>query len=206
MKLYTTPRAPNPRRVLIYLAEKGLSVPVEEIDIGALEQKSDAFTSLNPFQRTPVLVLDDGTTLSESIAICRYFEELHPEPPLFGIGPLERAMVEMWQRRLEFGLLMHVANAFRHAHPYMAKMEVPQIAELAKASPAKALDVMAIVDRELKDRPFIAGERFSVADITGLVALDFTKPARIKIPEEFGNLRRWREELAARPSAKAAPV
>jgi glutathione S-transferase len=206
MKLYIAPRAPNPRRVQIYLAEKGLSVSIEEVDIGALEQKSDAFTSLNPFQRTPVLVLDDGTIISESIAICRYFEELHPDPPLFGIGALERAMVEMWQRRLELGLLMQVANAFRHAHPYMAKMEVPQIAELAKASPAKALDVMAIVDRELKDRPFIAGERFSVADITGLVALDFAKPARIKIPEEFGNLRRWRDELAARPSAKAAPV
>ena len=206
MKLYSASRAPNPRRVLIYLAEKALSVPIEEVDLGALGQKSDAFTALNPFQRTPVLVLDDGTTISESIAICRYFEELYPDPPLFGVGALERAMVEMWQRRLELGLLLHVANAFRHAHPYMAKMEVPQIAELAKASPAKALDAMAIVDRELKNRPFIAGERFSVADITGLVALDFAKVARIKIPEEFGNLRRWRDELAERPSAKAAPV
>lgn len=206
MKLYSASRAPNPRRVLIYLAEKGLSVPIEEVDLGALEQKSNGFSALNPFQRTPVLVLDDGTTISESIAICRYFEELQPDPPLFGIGALERAMVEMWQRRLELGLLLHIANAFRHAHPYMAKMEVPQIAELAKASPAKALDAMAIVDRELKDRPFIAGERFSVADITGLVALDFTKVARIKIPEEFANLWRWREALAARPSAKAVPV
>lgn len=206
MKLYSASRAPNPRRVLIYLAEKGLNIPIEEVDIGALEQKSDAFTALNPFQRTPVLVLDDGMAICESIAICRYFEELHPEPPLFGVGALERAMVEMWQRRLELGLLLHVANAFRHAHPYMAKMEVPQIAELAKASPAKALEAMAIVDRELKDRPFIAGDRFSVADITGLVALDFTRPARIKIPDEFANLRRWREALAARPSAKAAPV
>jgi glutathione S-transferase len=206
MKLYSASRAPNPRRVLIYLAEKGLNIPIEEVDIGALEQKSDAFTALNPFQRTPVLVLDDGMAICESIAICRYFEELHPEPPLFGVGALERAMVDMWQRRLELGLLLHVANAFRHAHPYMAKMEVPQIAELAKASPAKALEVMAIVDRELKDRPFIAGERMSVADITGLVALDFTKVARIKIPEEFAYLRRWREALAARPSAKAAPV
>lgn len=206
MKLYSASRAPNPRRVLIYLAEKGLNIPIEEVDIGALEQKSDAFTALNPFQRTPVLVLDDGMAICESIAICRYFEELHPEPPLFGVGALERAMVEMWQRRLELGLLIHVANAFRHAHPYMANMEVPQIAELAKASPAKALEAMAIVDRELKDRPFIAGDRFSVADITGLVALDFTRPARIKIPDGFANLRRWREALAARPSAKAAPV
>jgi glutathione S-transferase len=203
MKLYSASRAPNPRRVLIYLAEKGLSVPVSEVDLGALEQRSGAFTALNPFQRTPVLALDDGAIICESIAICRYFEELHPEPPLFGVGALERAMVEMWQRRLELGLLLHVANAFRHAHPYMAKMETPQIAELARASSAKALGAMAIVDRELKDRPFIAGERFTVADITGLVALDFTKVARITIPEEFVDLRRWRDELAARPSAKA---
>jgi glutathione S-transferase len=203
MKLYSASRAPNPRRVLIYLAEKGLSVPVSEVDLGALEQRSGAFTALNPFQRTPVLALDDGAIICESIAICRYFEELHPEPPLFGVGALERAMVEMWQRRLELGLLLHVANAFRHAHPYMAKMETPQIAELARASSAKALGAMAIVDRELKDRPFIAGERFTIADITGLVALDFTKVARITIPEEFVDLRRWRDELAARPSAKA---
>ncbi len=206
MRLYSASRAPNPRRVLIYLAEKGLSLPIEEVDLGALEQRSAEFTALNPFQRTPVLVLDDGTVICESIAICRYFEELHPEPPLFGVGAVGRAMVEMWQRRLELGLLLHVANAFRHAHPYMAEMEVPQIAELARVSPAKALDAMAIIDRELRDREFIAGERFSVADITGLVALDFTRPARIEIPEEFGNLRRWREALAARPSAKAAPV
>jgi glutathione S-transferase len=203
MKLYSASRAPNPRRVLIYLAEKGLNVPVSEVDLGALEQRSGEFTALNPFQRTPVLALDDGAVICESIAICRYFEELHPEPPLFGVGALGRAMVEMWQRRLELGLLLHVANAFRHAHPYMAKMETPQIAELARISPAKALDAMAIVDRELKDRPFIADERFSVADITGLVALDFTKVARIGIPAEFVDLRRWRDELAARPSAKA---
>ena len=203
MKLYSASRAPNPRRVLIYLAEKGLSVPISEVDLGALEHRSDAFTALNPFQRTPALVLDDGEVICESIAICRYFEELHPDPPLFGVGALERARVEMWQRRLEMTLLLHVANAFRHAHPAMAKMEVPQIGEVAQSSPAKALATMAIVDHELKDRPFIAGERFSVADITGLVALDFTKVARIALPEELVNLRRWRSELAARPSAKA---
>jgi glutathione S-transferase len=203
MKLYSASRAPNPRRVLIYLAEKGLNVPVSEVDLGALEQRSGEFTALNPFQRTPVLALDDGAVICESIAICRYFEELHPEPPLFGVGALGRAMVEMWQRRLELGLLLHVANAFRHAHPYMAKMETPQIAELARISPAKALDAMAIVDRELKDRPFIAGERFSVADITGLVALDFARSARIALPEDLSNLRRWHAQLSARPSAKA---
>ena len=203
MKLYSASRAPNPRRVLIYLAEKGLSVPIDEVDLGALEQRSAEFAALNPFRRTPALVLDDGAVICESIAICRYFEELNPDPPLFGVGALERAMVEMWQRRLEFGLLMNIANAFRHAHPAMAAMEVPQITELARTAPAKALEAMAIVDRELKGRAFIAGDRFTVADITGLVALDFTKVARIAIPEEFADLRRWRADLAARPSAKA---
>jgi glutathione S-transferase len=202
MKLYSTARAPNPRRVLIYLAEKGIEVPIVEVDLGALQQRSEDFTAINPFRRTPALVLDDGVTICESIAICRYFEELHPDPPLFGLGALERAMVEMWQRRLEINLLLHIANAFRHSHPYMAPMEVPQIAELARTSPGKALETMAIIDRELKGRAFIAGDRMSVADITGLVALDFAKPARIAIPEEFTALRRWRDDLAARPSAK----
>ena len=104
---------------------------------------------------------------------------------MFGIGALERALVEMWQRRLELGLLLHIANAFRHSHPHMAQMEVPQIAELAQASKPKAVEAMARIDRELEDRAFIAGDRFSVADITGLVALDFARTARIAIPEEF---------------------
>src|SRR5579872_4245073 len=203
MKLYSSPFAPNARRVRVFLAEKGVEVERIDIDLARLDQRGQEFTALNPFQRVPVLVLDDGAALCESIAICRYFEEIQPDPPLFGVGALERARVEMWQRRLELGLMLHIANAFRHSHPHMAAMERPQIAELARVSPAKALDAMAIVDRALEGRPFIAGERFSVADITGLVALDFAKPARIQIPEELANLRRWRDALAARPSAKA---
>jgi glutathione S-transferase len=203
MKLYDSKFAPNPRRVRIFLAEKNLSVPTVDVDLGRLEQRSDDFSTLNPFQRVPVLVLDNGVALCESIAICRYFEEIHPDPPLFGVGALERALVEMWQRRLELGLLIHIANAFRHSHPHMAAMEVPQIAELAQASKPKAVEAMARIDRELADRPFIAGDRFSVADISGLVALDFAKAARIAIPEAFRQLRRWHEALAARPSAKA---
>ena len=203
MKLYSSPLAPSPRRVRIFLAEKKLSVPIVDVDLAALEQKSDDFSSLNSFQRIPVLAFDDGTVLSESIAICRYFEEMHPDPPLFGVGPLERAMVEMWQRRLELGLFRHIADAFRHSHPHMAQMERPQIAELAEASKPKAVEAMARIDRELANRQFAAGDRFSVADITGLVALDFARTARIPIPEEFARLRRWREALAARPSARA---
>ena len=202
MKLYNSPFAPNPRRVRIFLAEKKLSVPMVDVDLARLEQRSDGFSALNPFQRVPVLVFDDGVAICESIAICRYFEETHPDPPLFGVGALERAQVEMWQRRLELGLFKHVAEAFRHSHPHMAQMETPQIAELAASSKPKAVEVMARIDRDLGDRPFIASDRFSVADITGLVALDFARTARIAIPEELQRLRRWHAALSARPSAK----
>jgi glutathione S-transferase len=203
VKLYDSRFAPNPRRVRVFLAEKNLEVPTVDVDLAHLEQRSDDFAALNPFQRVPVLVLDNGVAICESIAICRYFEEMQPDPPLFGIGALERALVEMWQRRLELGLLIHIANAFRHSHPHMAAMEVPQIAELAQTSKPKAIEAMARIDRELENRQFIVGDRFSVADISGLVALDFAKTARIAIPEEFRQLRRWHEALSARPSAKA---
>jgi glutathione S-transferase len=203
MKLYSSAFAPNPRRVRIYLAEKNIAVPAVTLDLGKLEQRGPGFSALNPFQRVPLLELDDGTLISESIAICRYFEELHPDPPLFGTGALERASIEMWQRRLELNLFLHIAHAFRHAHPHMAAMEQPQIAEFAQASKPKAVAAMRAFDAALADRRFIAGNRFSVADITGLVALDFTKVARIAIPEELVHLRRWHGELAARPSAKA---
>lgn len=185
------------------MAEKGLSAPIIDVDLARLDQRSEALSALNPFQRIPVLVLDNGVAISESIAICRYFEEIQPDPPLFGVGALERALVEMWQRRLELGLFLHIANAFRHSHPHMAEMEVPQIAELAQSSKPKAVEAMARIDRELGNRPFIAGDRFTVADISGLVALDFAKTARIAIPEELGQLRRWHAALSARPSAKA---
>jgi len=203
MRLYNSNLAPNPRRVRIFLAEKGLSLPTVDVDLGRLEQKSAVFSALNPFQAVPALELDDGTIIAESIAICRYFEELHPDPPLFGVGPLERATVEMWQRRLELSLFFPVAQAFRHSHPAMKAMESPQIKEWAEANKPRALAAMARVDEALSDRPFIAGERFTVADITGLVALDFTRSARIAIPEELARLKRWREALAGRPSAKA---
>ena len=203
MKLYSSPFAPNPRRVRIFLAEKGLAVPTVDVDLARLDQRSEDFSALNPFQTVPVLTLDDGVVLAESIAICRYFEEIQPDPPLFGVGALERALVEMWQRRLEIGLMLHIAHAFRHSHPHMAEMERPQIAELAQASKPKAVAAMARIDRDLGTRPYIAGERFSVADITGLVALDFARTARIAIPEDLRHIRRWHAELAARPSAKA---
>ncbi len=203
MKLYDGGKAPNPRRVRIYLAEKGLSVPLEPVDMGAMGHRSETIAARNPLMRLPVLELDDGKVITESIAICRYFEELHPEPPLFGTGAVGRAMVEMWQRRMELNLLAVVANAFRHTHPAMKEWEVPQVAEWGEANRPKALDFMALLDRELASRPFVAGDAYSVADITGLVAMDFCKPARIAVPEDLLHLRRWHAEVSARPSAQA---
>jgi glutathione S-transferase len=203
MKLFDGGKAPNPRRVRIYLAEKGLSVPLEPIDMGALGHKSEAVASRNPLRRLPVLELDDGTVLSESIAICRYFEELNPEPPLFGKGAVGKALVEMWQRRLELNLFLVVATSFRHTHPAMKEWEVPQLPEWGELNRPKAIEFLQFFDSELASREFAAGDQYSVADITGLVAMDFMKPARITVPEELKNVRRWHAQLLARPSANA---
>ena len=203
MKLYDGGRAPNPRRVRVFLAEKGISVPTEQVDLGAMAQKSAAFTVINPLQRVPTLVLDDGTVISESIAICRYFELLHPEPPLFGIQPKEIATIEMWQRRMELQLLLQVGHVFRNSHPAMKEMEVPQVPAWAEANKPRVTEFLELLDKELKSRPFAAGDRFSVADITGMIGIDFMKPARLAVPESLTNVRRWHAEVSARPSAKA---
>jgi glutathione S-transferase len=203
MKLYDSGRAPNPRRVRIFLAEKGISVPAEQVDLGAMEQKSEAFTALNPLQRVPVLALDDGTVIAESVAICRYFERLRPEPPLFGRGPKEEALVEMWNRRLDHNLLAAVSNVFRHSHPAMKDLEVPQVADWAEANRPRVLEFLAILDAELQNQLYVVGDHFTIADITGLVAIDFMKPARLTVPDEFVNVRRWHAQVSARPSAKA---
>ena len=203
MKLYNSNFAPNPRRVRIFLAEKNMSIPRVEVDLANLEHKTVEFSAVNPFQVIPALELDDGAVIGESIAICRYLEELKPEPNLFGLTPLERATVEMWQRRVEWHLLLPIAQVFRHTHPHMAKLEEPQIADWAAANRPRALRNMMIFDDILRDRPFVAGDRFTVADITGLVALDFARPARIAIPPELANLTRWHQALRTRPSATA---
>ncbi|HEV7255549.1 MAG TPA: glutathione S-transferase [Mesorhizobium sp.] len=203
MKLYDGGRAPNPRRVRVFLAEKAISVPLVPVDMAALEHRRDKFAKLNPLQRLPVLELDDGTALTESIAICRYFEALQPEPALFGRGPLGIATVEMWQRRVELHLLAAVAAAFRHTHPAMKDWETPQVPEWGEANRPKAVEFLHFLDRELAERPFIAGKDYSVADITGMIAIDFMKPARITVPTELENVLRWYEEVSARPSARA---
>jgi glutathione S-transferase len=204
VKLYDGGRAPNPRRVRVFLAEKGIAMPpLEQIDIGRKEHKTGEFAALNPLQRIPTLVLDDGTAIAESVAICRYFEGLHPEPLLFGRDTKEAALVEMWQRRIEFELLMPVAMAFRHAHPAMAELEVPQVPAWGEANRQKVGQFLLILDRHLAGREFLLGEYFSIAEITGLIALDFMRLPKLAIPEDLVEVRRWHAALAARPSASA---
>ncbi|QDB99691.1 glutathione S-transferase [Mesorhizobium sp. 8] len=203
MKLFDGGRAPNPRRVRVFLAEKGIEVPLVPVDMGALEHRQEAVSSRNPLRRLPVLELDDGTVLTESVAICRYFEELHPEPALFGQGALGKALVEMWQRRMELNLMFPVSQAFRHIHPAMKEWEVPQIPEWGEANKPKAVEFLHLLDSELAGREFVAGDAYSIADITGLIAVDFMKPARIQMPEECTNVRRWYQAVSSRPSASA---
>jgi len=202
MKLYDFGQAPNPRRVRIFLAEKGITVPIEQLDIGTLQHRTEAYAAINPMQRLPALVLDDGTAIAESIAICRYFEALHPEPPLFGRGARESALVEMWNRRAEFNLLGPVTAVFQHLHPYMKPM-VDQVPAWGEASKPRIFECLQFLDGELKSRPYVAGEQFTVADITTLAAVDFMKVSKLAVPENLTNLRRWREAISARPSAAA---
>ncbi|HMN73729.1 MAG TPA: glutathione S-transferase family protein [Rhodoblastus sp.] len=203
MILYDTKVAPNPRRVRIFLAEKGIDVPMVQVDLGKMEHKQADYSKINPLQRTPALVLDDGTTITESIAICRYFEELRPEPNLFGRGPVGCATVEMWRRRVELNLMLPTALVFRHTHPAMAQLEVPQIAQVAETSRPRVLDFLKVLDERLGETRWLGGDDFSIADTDGLVAMDFLRLARIQPPPELANVARWHGELSARPSAKA---
>jgi glutathione S-transferase len=203
MKLYDGGRAPNPRRVRIFLAEKGVAVATEQVDLGQLQQRSAAYTAINPMQRVPALVLDDGTVIAESIAICRYFEALHPDPQLFGRGALESALVEMWNRRAELHLLFPVAMVFQHLHPAMKIMVDPQVADWGEANRPRVFEFLRFLDGELKDRPYLAGSAFTVADITALVAVDFMRVSKMAVPEDLAHVRRWHGAVSARPSASA---
>lgn len=203
MKLYDGGRAPNPRRVRIFFAEKGVPLPeIVAIDIAQKQHRTPEFTRINPAQRLPVLVLDDGTALAETMAICRYLESLHPEPALFGTGPKELAIVEMWNRRVELGLFASVAAVFRHSHPSMAELE-DQVPEWAEANREMIDDHLMLLDLQLAGGRFLCGDGLTVADITAGIAIDFMKPARIPLPEEFANVRRWHAELSERPSWRA---
>ena len=203
MKLYDSGRAPNPRRVRIFLAEKDISVELVPVDLGKLEQKSADFTRINPRQRVPALVLDDGTVITETMAICRYFEAEKPEPNLFGRTPVEQGVIEMWQRRVELELLYPIMFVLRHTNPGMAPVEVPQVPEWGEANRPKVMAYLEFLNLELAERAYIAGDRFTVADITALVALDFMRVIRVEVPETFSHLLRWKSLVSERLSAKA---
>jgi glutathione S-transferase len=203
MKLYDSGRAPNPRRVRIFLAEKGIKVPSEQVDLGQLQQRSDAYTAINPMQRVPALMLDDGTVIAESIAICRYFEGVQPEPVLFGRGAVAAALVEMWNRRAEIHLMLPVSSVFQHLHPAMKQMVNPQVAEWGEANKPRVIDFLKFLDSELKNRTYVAGADYTVADITALVAVDFMRVSKMTVPDNLINVRRWHEAVSARPSAAA---
>ena len=202
MRLYDSKSAPNPRRVRIFLAEKGVEIPTVQVDIGKAENRSADFLARNPYGGLPVLELDDGTQLAESVAICRYIELLHPEPPLLGADPRDQALVEMWQRRMELDLFANATGSFRHTHAFF-RGRIEQVPEYGAVCKRAAQKRLAWLDAELAGRPFVAGERYSIADITALCAVDFGRVTDIRIQPEHKHLQRWHEEVSARPSAKA---
>ena len=205
VKLYEMTAAPNPRRVRVFLAEKGIKVPSVQVDLAKLEHKSPEFLKKNPSGRIPVLELDDGTCIAESIAICRYFEAIEPEPNLFGRSAVELATIEMHNRQLEFEMLAPIGAAWVNG-PVVARM-MPgrkQIPEAKAQGEAATKAFYKRLDGELASRTFVAGSRFSVADITAMVVIDFaTALVGLKPDATLVNLWRWHAAVSARPSAKA---
>jgi glutathione S-transferase len=203
MKLYDDKLAPNPRRVRIFLAEKGVSVPVVNVEIFKNEHKTPEYRKLNALSGVPVLELDDGDVIAETVAICRYFEEMHPEPPMFGVDMRDRAKVEMWNRRMELSLFVPVAMVMRHTHPRLAALQT-QFKDWGEYNKGVVAKIWTWLDRELSDgRPFIAGQRYTIADITALCAADFAKFARVPWGAEHPHVQSWHDRVSARPSAKA---
>ena len=203
MKLYNHSQAPNPRRVRIFLAEKGASLPMEEIDLMAGKNRTPEFLAKNPSGGLPVLELDDGTCIAESVAICRYLEGLHPEPNLMGRNPREQAEIEMWNRRMELELFAGIGQTIRNTHP-MFKERLRQFPDYGEAQRPVVQQRLERMDRELAGRQFIAGDRFTIADITALVAIDIAeRMGNISIPPQLANLSRWHHAVSSRPSAEA---
>ena len=202
MILYDCGPAPNPRRARVFLHEKGLDIPIEQIDIMKGDHKKDDYKKMSPLSQVPTLELDDGTYITESIAICRYFEALYPQPNLMGNNPKEIAIIEMWQRRLELLLMQGIAHTYRHGHPAMASLE-EQVKEWSEASRPRVIKTLNWLEEEMEDKEFICLDRFTIADITALVCFDFAKWPGINIPENCNNLLSYYERLSQRPSAKA---
>ncbi len=202
MKLYDSKVAPNPRRVRIFLAEKGIEVPTEQVDIIKAVNRQPAFRQKNPLGTVPVLELDDGTCIAESVAICRYFEEIQPEPPLMGVDARDRAVVEMWNRRAELELAIPIAQVFRNTNDFF-KGRIEQAPEYGEVCRNAAKVRLRWLDEELASRDFLAGDRFTIADITAMVGIDFGRAVEIGIADDQKNLKRWYGAVSSRPSARA---
>jgi glutathione S-transferase len=210
MKLYQSNGSPNSRRVRIFLAEKGISMPIVPVDLGAREQFSDAYAAINPRRVVPTLVLDDGTAIGEVPAILRYLEEIHPEPPLLGATAKTKALVTMWERRVEQEGFASVMEAVRNAIPGLKSRAIAgphdyeQIPALVERSKARVRNFYADFDTRLADASFVAGDAFSVADITAVVTVDFaTRAAGLPLGEGYAALKRWYDKVSARPSMTA---
>jgi glutathione S-transferase len=209
MKLYDYAPAPSPRRVRIFLAEKGITVPTVQVDLRGGEQFTDAFRAINPDCTVPVLELDDGTRIADAIGICVYFEAVRPAPPLMGRDPQEKAIIAAAQRRAERDGFYAMTEAFRNFTPGMKGRSLPgpdgyaQIPALAERGRARVERFFAAMEAELAGRAFVCGSDFSIADITTLVTVDFAKWIKLEIPQTSVNLRRWHDAVSARPSAKA---
>lgn len=203
MLFFNSPNpAPNPRRVRIFAAEKGIALETRDLSIPAREHKSEEFLAINPRGQIPALQLDDGTVIAESVAICRYLEALHPEPPLFGTGALEQALVEMWSRRAEQVLGTPVSAVWVHTHAFTARLP-GRNAEWGEANRPRVLDAMRFFDASLAGRDFLAADHFTIADILLLTTIDFAGFIGIPIPDDLSSLRAWHARVSARPSAAA---
>jgi glutathione S-transferase len=202
MKIYDFTLAPSPRRVRIFLAEKGIDVELVQVDIMRNANRTPEFYQKNPLGSLPILELDDGSCLSESVAICRYFEEIQPDPPLFGVGAREKALVEMWNRRIEIEIFAPVGHVWSHLSE-VSKGRGRRIPELGEVQKRAAIERLVWLDSELKDREFIAGNKYSIADITTLCMIDFAHTVAIRIQPEQANLARWYSNVSLRPSANA---
>ena len=204
MLFYDSPNpAPNPRRVRIFLAEKGVRVPTTPVSIREGEHKGADYLAINPHGQTPSLALDNGAVLTESVAICRYIEALHPEPPLFGHGALNQAQVDMWTRRVELRLMTPLAMVWAHTHPLTARVVKPQYTEFGESQRPRVVGAMKEFDRALEGREWLDGERYTIADIVLLTTVDFADFVGVKMPEELASLRAWHARATARPSAAA---
>ena len=209
MKFYDCVTAPSPRRVRIFAAEKGIELPTVQVDLRSGEHFGEAFRALNPTCTVPVLELDDGTCIYESVAVCRYLEAAYPEPPLMGSDPAEQGMVAMWDHRIETEGFMAAAEMFRNAargmkdHALTGPDPVAQIPELVERGRMRIGRFFDTLDAQLDGREFVAGSSYTVADITGLVVVDFVNRLKVETPEGCANVRRWHETVSARPSASA---